>query len=67
MDTLDSLKRDNHLLQEMQAIIHLAETTASPTIKQICKTKLKQLSEIPARNPWGVETVKTYTYEYTTK
>jgi hypothetical protein len=67
MDTLDILERDNHLLQEMQAIIHLAETTTSPAIQQICKTKLKQLSEIPDRNPWGMETVKTYTYEYTTK
>jgi hypothetical protein len=67
MQSTQITELESTLLQEMQAIVHLAETTASPAIQQICKTKLKQLSEIPDRNPWGMETVKTYTYEYTTK
>lgn len=45
------------LVSEMQAIIHLAETTESAAILHACKLKLKQLSEIPVHNQCAIQTI----------
>lgn len=44
----------------MQSLINLCETTTNPIIKHAAKMKLMDLSEIPKKNIWGIDTVIRY-------